>query len=191
MTWICKDAKPAAKKSSIPTVRCWPRSGGGLSNESWKVMDAAGAHVVRFGEDFPFHHVSRANEVMAARAASGSRHKVRWSTSANRGFAPTRRMPSPPCSMRPASLTPRGSDVDYFCFDATAGDRYFITTETWINVDGELPPGVYAKDVILHIIKLLGAKEALEAGVQRVVIGDARGANPIRRALDGEGTVIS
>ena len=27
-----------------------------------------------------------------------------------------------------------------------------------INVDGELPPGVYAKDVILHIIKLLGAK---------------------------------
>ncbi|HQU70333.1 MAG TPA: choline/ethanolamine kinase family protein [Albidovulum sp.] len=42
---------------------------GGLSNESWKVTDAAGAHVVRFGEDFPFHHVSRANEVMAARAA--------------------------------------------------------------------------------------------------------------------------
>ncbi len=27
-----------------------------------------------------------------------------------------------------------------------------------INVDGELRPGVYAKDVILHIIKLLGAK---------------------------------
>lgn len=27
-----------------------------------------------------------------------------------------------------------------------------------INVDGELQPGVYAKDVILHIIKLLGAK---------------------------------
>jgi thiamine kinase-like enzyme len=42
---------------------------GGLSNESWKVVDEAGAHVVRFGMDFPFHHVSRANEVMAARAA--------------------------------------------------------------------------------------------------------------------------
>ncbi|MBL9152037.1 MAG: 3-isopropylmalate dehydratase large subunit [Verrucomicrobiales bacterium] len=27
-----------------------------------------------------------------------------------------------------------------------------------INVDGQLQPGVYAKDVILHIIKLLGAK---------------------------------
>ncbi|MCB1063955.1 MAG: 3-isopropylmalate dehydratase large subunit [Verrucomicrobiae bacterium] len=27
-----------------------------------------------------------------------------------------------------------------------------------INVEGELPPGVYAKDVVLHIIKLLGAK---------------------------------
>jgi 3-isopropylmalate/(R)-2-methylmalate dehydratase large subunit len=26
-----------------------------------------------------------------------------------------------------------------------------------INVDGQLPPGVYAKDVILHIIRLLGA----------------------------------
>lgn len=42
---------------------------GGLSNESWKVTDAAGAHVVRFGADFPCHHVSRASEVMAARAA--------------------------------------------------------------------------------------------------------------------------
>jgi thiamine kinase-like enzyme len=42
---------------------------GGLSNESWKVTDAAGAHVVRFGRDFPFHHVDRVREVMTARAA--------------------------------------------------------------------------------------------------------------------------
>ncbi len=42
---------------------------GGLSNESWKVTDAAGTHVVRFGHDFPFHHVDRAREVMTARAA--------------------------------------------------------------------------------------------------------------------------
>lgn len=49
-------------------VRAEPLTGG-LSNESWKVTDAAGAHVVRFGADFPFHHVSRSNEVMAARAA--------------------------------------------------------------------------------------------------------------------------
>ncbi len=42
---------------------------GGLSNESWKVTDDAGAHVVRFGKDFPFHHVSRDREVMTARAA--------------------------------------------------------------------------------------------------------------------------
>lgn len=40
-------------------------------------------------------------------------------------------------------------------------------------------------------IKLLGAKEALEAGVQRVVIGDARGEKPIMRALDGQGTVLA
>jgi thiamine kinase-like enzyme len=42
---------------------------GGLSNESWKVTDAAGAHVLRFGRDYPFHHVDRAREVMTARAA--------------------------------------------------------------------------------------------------------------------------
>lgn len=42
---------------------------GGLSNESWKVTDARGHHVVRFGRDFPFHHVDRAREVMTARAA--------------------------------------------------------------------------------------------------------------------------
>lgn len=42
---------------------------GGLSNESWKVTDARGAHVVRFGKDFPVHHVDRAREAMSARAA--------------------------------------------------------------------------------------------------------------------------
>ncbi len=42
---------------------------GGLSNEIWKVVDDAGAHVVRFGVDYPFHHVSRAREAMTARAA--------------------------------------------------------------------------------------------------------------------------
>ncbi len=39
-------------------------------------------------------------------------------------------------------------------------------------------------------IKLLGAKEALEGGVQRVVLGDARVAQPVRQALDGTGTVL-
>lgn len=45
------------------------RLSGGLSNEIWKVTDAAGAHVVRFGRDYPFHHVDRAREAMTARAA--------------------------------------------------------------------------------------------------------------------------
>ena len=56
----------------IRALSCWrgevvaePLTGG-LSNESWKVRDAAGAHVVRLGADFPFHHVSRANEVPRA-----------------------------------------------------------------------------------------------------------------------------
>lgn len=38
--------------------------------------------------------------------------------------------------------------------------------------------------------KLLGAKEALEAGVPRVTIGDARGSSPLQLALNGNGTVI-
>jgi Carboxypeptidase regulatory-like domain len=37
-----------------------------------------------------------------------------------------------------AIITPRGSDVDFYCFDALAGDRYFITTTTELNVAGEL-----------------------------------------------------
>jgi acetylglutamate/LysW-gamma-L-alpha-aminoadipate kinase len=40
-------------------------------------------------------------------------------------------------------------------------------------------------------IKLLGAQEALAQGVRRVVLGDARGQQPILRALDGQGTVIT
>lgn len=43
---------------------------GGISNESWVVRDAKGPHVVRFGEDYPFHHVLRAHEVMVSRAAA-------------------------------------------------------------------------------------------------------------------------
>jgi thiamine kinase-like enzyme len=42
---------------------------GGLSNENFLVTDASGRHVVRFGKDYPFHHVFREREVMAARAA--------------------------------------------------------------------------------------------------------------------------
>jgi thiamine kinase-like enzyme len=42
---------------------------GGLSNESYLVSDASGRRVVRFGADYPFHHVIREREVMTARAA--------------------------------------------------------------------------------------------------------------------------
>lgn len=38
--------------------------------------------------------------------------------------------------------------------------------------------------------KVLGAQEALQGGVQRVLIADGRVDAPIRRALQGEGTVI-
>lgn len=39
-------------------------------------------------------------------------------------------------------------------------------------------------------IKLLGAQEALDGGVRRVVLGDARIERPLQRALAGAGTVI-
>jgi len=42
---------------------------GGISNESYLVTDASGRHVVRFGRDYPFHHVFREREIMTARAA--------------------------------------------------------------------------------------------------------------------------
>ncbi len=38
--------------------------------------------------------------------------------------------------------------------------------------------------------KVLGAQEALDGGVKRVIFGDARQAEPIRRALSGVGTVF-
>src|SRR5690606_26152206 len=42
---------------------------GGISNESWLVNDSVGSHVLRIGEDYPFHHVLRDRELMTARAA--------------------------------------------------------------------------------------------------------------------------
>lgn len=42
---------------------------GGLSNASYVVTDAAGKYVVRFGQDYPVHHVSRERELMVAKAA--------------------------------------------------------------------------------------------------------------------------
>ncbi len=42
---------------------------GGLSNENWRMTDEGGDYVVRFGVDYPFHHVFRDREAMTARAA--------------------------------------------------------------------------------------------------------------------------
>jgi thiamine kinase-like enzyme len=70
----------------IAALPCWmgsPRAEplhGGLSNEIWKVTDEAGAHVARFGQDYPFHHVHRAREQATARAAhsAGFAPAVEW-----------------------------------------------------------------------------------------------------------------
>lgn len=65
----------SGNRERIRALPCWrgeitiePLSGG-LSNENFLVSDAAGSHVVRFGTDYPFHHVSREREIMTARAA--------------------------------------------------------------------------------------------------------------------------
>lgn len=47
----------------------WVPLSGGLSNESYTVTDEGRKFVVRFGRDFPFHHVCRNREVMTTRAA--------------------------------------------------------------------------------------------------------------------------
>ncbi len=62
-------------EARIRALPCWRGTvtvtplHGGLSNENYVVTDSAGKHVVRFGTDYPFHHVDRAREVMATRAA--------------------------------------------------------------------------------------------------------------------------
>jgi thiamine kinase-like enzyme len=58
--------------NSIPIWRgpvTWAPLKGGLSNESYTAEDDSGKYVVRFGRDYPFHHVSRDREIMVARAA--------------------------------------------------------------------------------------------------------------------------
>jgi thiamine kinase-like enzyme len=58
--------------ATLPLWRGKPRIeplGGGLSNLSFVVTDAAGKYVVRSAADFPFHGVSREREVRVARAA--------------------------------------------------------------------------------------------------------------------------
>ena len=74
-------------EGKIAALPCWTGSvdmeplTGGLSNESWIVTDAAGKHVVRFGKDYPFHHVIREREISVARAAheAGFSPKVEYS----------------------------------------------------------------------------------------------------------------
>ena len=38
--------------------------------------------------------------------------------------------------------------------------------------------------------KVMGAQEALAGGLTRIIFADGRVENPVRRALNGEGTVI-
>lgn len=65
----------AAEVAALPLWRGVPEVVpllGGLTNLSYRVTDAAGAWVVRFGADIPAHHVFRDREVMATRAAAAA-----------------------------------------------------------------------------------------------------------------------
>jgi thiamine kinase-like enzyme len=67
--------EPAKKIQSLPiwTGNVDPQPlAGGLSNENFTVEDGGNKYVVRFGEDFPVHHVSRENEIMVSRAAAAA-----------------------------------------------------------------------------------------------------------------------
>ncbi len=65
----------AGVEDRIADLGCWAGRieieplKGGISNESYLVSDGLGRHVVRFGKDYPFHHVLREREIMTARAA--------------------------------------------------------------------------------------------------------------------------
>jgi thiamine kinase-like enzyme len=74
MAGIVTDLDPGTA-DCIRALPCWSGPldiavlNGGISNESYLVRDSAGRHVVRFGRDYPFHHVFREREIMIARAA--------------------------------------------------------------------------------------------------------------------------
>ncbi len=67
-----KDDDTEARIRAIPIWQGdpqWHPLHGGLSNESFAVDDRSGRYVIRFGLDFPFHHVFRDREIDATRAA--------------------------------------------------------------------------------------------------------------------------
>jgi thiamine kinase-like enzyme len=73
-----KARTPKSATDRVNALPIWSRRvepvalAGGLSNESFVVEDRGRKFVVRFGCDFPFHHVFRERELMAARAANAA-----------------------------------------------------------------------------------------------------------------------
>jgi len=68
----------AAARAQAEGLACWRGTvtaepvPGGMSNRNFRVRDAGAAFFVRIGEDAPEHHVSRADEMAASRAASAA-----------------------------------------------------------------------------------------------------------------------
>jgi thiamine kinase-like enzyme len=66
---------PNSDVDRVKALPCWNGAidiemlKGGLSNANYLVCDGSGKHVVRFGLDYPFHHVFRDREAMVAIAA--------------------------------------------------------------------------------------------------------------------------
>lgn len=127
----------------ILTLPCWqgrpmgePLSGG-LSNEIWKITDDAGVHVLRFGTDYPFHHVNRAREVATSRAAHAA------------GFAPAVSYDAPGVMVTEfiASVTWTGADL---CADPARVARLLHAFHT------RMPAHVFGEAVLFwpfHVIR--------------------------------------
>jgi [amino group carrier protein]-L-2-aminoadipate 6-kinase len=113
-------------------------------------------------------------------------------------------------------LTPPGSSFEGVAVNVD-GDRAAAAVATALNADAllllsnvpgllrqypdesSLIPHIPANDVEAYLEfaqdrmkkKVLGAAEAVQGGVKRVIFGDARAGTPVSAALEGRGTVVS
>lgn len=146
-----------AVEDRIRALPCW--SGclditplkGGISNESYLVGDGAGRHVVRFGRDFPFHHVFRERELMTARAAHAA------------GFGPAVRYAEP------------GTMVSAYLGAKTFGGRDVVAERRRVadllrRFHGEMPAAVSGAAFLFwpfHVVR--DYARTLEAGGSRMM----------------------
>ncbi|MGV3552908.1 phosphotransferase [Rhizobium sp.] len=124
---------------------------GGISNESFLVVDASGKHVVRFGHDYPFHHVFRVRELMTARAAHAA------------GFAPEVRY------AEPGVMVSAFLDAKTFAGEDVARERLRIA-EILKRFHGDMAKHVRGAGFIFWVFHIVrDYARTLEAGNSRMI----------------------